>query len=282
MWIWMAIGSAVLLGLYDVAKKMALRRNDVLNVLLYATAFTALFLSPFLSGGPVSWHLMLVLKAVLVTASWISGLAALKTLPLTTVSTIKAFRPVLVLLFSIIIFSEALNAAQWIGCTLAALSMFMLSRASRQEGIDWSTDRGVLLMAVSVLTGVASALYDKHILSFMEPLFVQSWCNVYITALLAITVVLRPLRGKENAHAFKWDWWIPVIAALITVADFLYFSAVHRADALLSVISMLRRGSVIVTFACGAVLFNEHNIRRKTISLFVMMTGMVFIICGSI
>ncbi|MBO4743411.1 MAG: EamA family transporter, partial [Bacteroidales bacterium] len=70
----MAVFSAVLLGLYDVAKKKALQQNGVFAVLLVATALSTLFVSPFLRLGPASDYLRLALKAVLVTASWISGM----------------------------------------------------------------------------------------------------------------------------------------------------------------------------------------------------------------
>ena len=47
MWTLLAVLSAVLLGLYDVAKKTALKKNGVLTVLLVATALSTLFLAPF-------------------------------------------------------------------------------------------------------------------------------------------------------------------------------------------------------------------------------------------
>ena len=282
MWIWLAIGSAALLGLYDVAKKQALKRNDVLTVLLWATAFSTLFMSPFLRHGELRWHLALVLKAVLVTSSWISGLAALKELPITTASTIKASRPVFVLIFSLILFGERLNPWQWAGCILAIVSLYMLSRSSKDEGIAWRHNKGIGMMAVSVLTGVSSALYDKHILSYLEPTFVQSWCNLYITMLLAVCVIIYDCTHREEPLKFTWDWTLPLIAVLITCADFLYFTSLHQPDALLSVISMIRRSCVIVTFVCGAILFKERNIKAKAIDLLVMLAGMALIVFGTV
>jgi len=282
MWIWLAIGSAMMLGFYDVAKKQALKHNDVLTILLMATGFSAILTSPFLSHGSLQWHLQLIIKVVLVSLSWISGLAALKELPLTTASTIKASRPVLVLLFSIILFGERLNAWQWAGCIMAGISLFMLNRSSKKEGIDWKGNKGILFMAVSVFTGVASALFDKHILSYMPPLFVQSWCNWYITALMGIIILVRRIMNKEKSFRFHWDWYLVVIAVFITVADYMYFVAVHQPDALLSVISMIRRSSVLVTFICGAILFSEKNIQSKAMDLLVMLVGMALIVFGTV
>lgn len=277
----MTLGSALMLGIYDVFKKQALKNNGVLWVLLAATALSTLFLSPFLSSGPVEDHLRLVLKAVLVTTSWVSGLIGLKLLPITTVSTLKASRPFFVVLFSIVIFGEQLNGWQWAGVALALLALTLLSGASKREGIDFSKSKGVAAMAVSILAGVASALYDKKVVASMDPLFLQSWCNFYITILLAICIVVKSLHDKENREKFKWDWMLVVIAVFITGADMLYFFALKQDGALLSVISLMRRCSVVVTFVVGAIVFKEKNLKAKSLDLAILLAGIVCLVLGS-
>jgi len=281
MWLWMTLGSAILLGVYDVAKKQSLKRNGVLSVLLGATVLSALFLCPFLEKGTLHDHLTMFFKGILVTTSWISGLAALKTLPITTASTLKASRPVIVVAFSLILFGERLNLWQWGGVVTVIFALWMLSRSSNREGIDFKHSKGVLLMVLSIVSGAASALYDKHIMAGMQPLFVQSWANVYISADLAICLLVSKLAYRKNFQPFRWDWTIVLIAVLITCADALYFFALKEEDALLSVISLIRRSSVIITFALGAWIFKEHNIRDKAISLAVMVAGLVLLFVGS-
>lgn len=279
MWLWMSVCSAVLLGVYDVVKKQSLKRNSVLNVLLGATALTALFLSPFLEAGTPKDHLALIFKAILVTASWVSGLLGMKYLPLTTVSTIKASRPVFVVAFSIILFGEKLNVWQWAGVVLVIAALYLLSVSSKKEGIHFTSNKGVACMAVSVLAGAASALYDKHILGYMEPLFVQSWANLYVTALLAICVLVKALKdGKENREKFSWDWRLLLIAVLITASDALYFFSLKDEGAMLSIISMLRRCSVVITFILGAILFKEKRIKDKALDLAVLLAGITMLL----
>ena len=281
MWLWMTLASALMLGIYDVFKKQALKNNGVLWVLLVATALSTLFLCPFLSAGTGREHLQIVLKAVLVTISWISGLIGLKLLPITTVSTLKASRPFFVVLFSIVLFGERLNVWQWGGVALALLALTLLSGVSRKEGFAFTKSKGIAAMAVSILAGVASALYDKHIISGMEPLFLQSWGNFYITVLLVICVVVKALHDKEKRERFKWDWMLVVIAVFITGADMLYFFALKQEGALLSVISLIRRWSVVVTFVVGAMVFKEKKIREKAVDLAILMAGMGLLLYGS-
>jgi bacterial/archaeal transporter family protein len=281
MWVWFSVCSAVLLGFYDVAKKQALKSNGVLWILLCATGLSALFLCPFLSAGSLTDHLSLVLKAVLVSSSWVSGLIALKLLPLTTASTIKASRPMFVVIFSIILFGERLSLLQWAGVALIMAALLLLARSSRKEGINFTSDKGIAWMVVSVLTGAASALYDKHILAHLQPMFVQSWSNVYITALLALLILIKYLRDKGSVEKFRWDWMLLLIAVLITISDALYFYAVKEEGALLSVISMIRRSSVLITFIFGALVFKEHHIRDKAIDLAILLGGLALLLFAS-
>lgn len=281
MWLWMTLGSALMLGIYDVFKKQALKNNSVLWVLLGATALSTLFLCPCLTAGSWSDHWHLMLKGVLVTTSWVSGLIGLKLLPITTCSTLKASRPFFVVIFSIILFAEKLNGWQWSGVAFALLAIILLSGISKKEGIRFSESKGIAAMAVSIFSGVASALYDKYILFDMEALFVQSWSNFYITVLLLLCITFKAIKDGRDRERFHWDWRILLIAVFITGADMLYFFALKQDDALLSVVSLLRRCSVVVTFVLGAIVFKEHKIKEKALDLGILLIGMALLLYGS-
>ena len=51
MWVFLALLSALCLGFYDIFKKLSVRDNNVLIVLLWSTFFGALLMSPVLVGG---------------------------------------------------------------------------------------------------------------------------------------------------------------------------------------------------------------------------------------
>ena len=273
MWLWLTVCSALLLGIYDVFKKQALKRNGVYWILVGSTGLTTLFLSPFLSAISLHDHLCILIKAVLVSASWVSGLIAMKHLPLTTVSTIKASRPMFVVIFSIILFGERLSPLQWLGVAIVMAALFLSSRSKRHETDKANSAKGMVAMVVSVLSGAASALYDKHIISGFEPLALQRWTNLYITALLALILLIQYLADKEHFQGFAWDWRILIIAVLITAADAAYFFAIKDPDAMLSVISIIRRCSVLVTFLGGALILKEGQIRDKALDMVLMMAG---------
>ncbi|MBQ4539722.1 MAG: DMT family transporter [Alistipes sp.] len=297
MWLQLAFLSAALLGLYDVAKKKAVRDNSVPQVLLLNTLFSTLFFLPAIISGSMSlgWfegtlfdiapmgahqHLLVMVKAAITLSSWLFGYVGIKHLPITIVGPINATRPVIVLLGAFLIFGERLNLMQWIGVLLALLSLFLLSRAGKKEGIDFVRDRWILCVAAAALLGAVSGLYDRHILGQIEPLAVQSWFCVYQVVMMGVIVAVLSLTNRLTTP-FRWSWAIPMISIFLTAADMAYFVALSQPEAMVSVVSMVRRSSVVVSFACGALLFGERNLRSKAIDLAFILVGMIFLWLGS-
>ena len=298
MWLSLAFASAALLGLYDAAKKKALTGNAVLPVLLLNTFFCSLFFLPAIlsaecgfgwfdgtvlesSCGTLRAHGLVVLKSAIVLTSWIFGYFGMKHLPLTIVGPINATRPVLVLLGALLIFGERLNASQWAGVLLALVSLFLLGRSSRREGVDFAHNRWILCIAAAALTGAASGLYDKYIMTRLDPVFVQSWYNLYQFLMMAVVVGILWWPRRGHTTPFRWSWAIPFISIFLSAAEFAYLYALRDPDAMISVVSMIRRGSVVVSFLCGALLFRERNLRAKALDLVLILVGMFFLWLGS-
>lgn len=301
MWIILAFISAFLLGLYDVSKKQALKGNAVLKVLLLNTIFSTILFSPVVLNslfdlgwfegtrfavplGSAAEHGAVFIKAVLVLISWICGYFGLKELPLTIAAPIHATRPVITLVGAMIIFGERLNLTQWAGVLLAIASLFMLSRSGKKEGIDFRHNRGVLLVGLAAITGACCGLYDRHIMHSLEPMFVQSWYTLYQAILMSITIIILTffkIRKQGSADPFHWSWAIPLISLFLSAADVAYLFALSETDAMISVVSMIRRSSVLVSFTCGAILFHERNLKAKAFDLALIFVAAILLYIGS-
>lgn len=305
MWLSLAFLSAALLGFYDVSKKAALKDNAVLPVLLLNTLFSTLIFLPFIldnlcgatwfrgtifnsstyaegTGGTVlKAHLMVIAKAFIVLSSWISGYFGLKHLPITIVGPINATRPVLVLVGAMLIFGERLNLYQWTGVLLAALSIFLMSISSKKEQIDFKKNKWIFCVAFATVMGAVSGLYDKFIMKQLSPMFVQSWFNLYQLIIMSAVCLILWYPSRKQTTPFHWSWAIPLISIFIAGADFAYFNALGCSDSMISVVSLVRRGSVIISFICGALIFKEKNLKAKTLDLALVLLGMLFIWLGS-
>ena len=304
MWLVLAFLSAALLGFYDSFKKKALASNAVIPVLFLNTLFSSLIFLPFIvvsytsdaldnsiflvgSGG---WetHKYVVLKSFIVLSSWVLGYFGMKHLPLTIVGPINATRPVMVLVGAMLFFGERLNGWQWLGVSLAVVSFFMLSRSGKKEGIDFRRDHWIWMIVGAALLGAVSGLYDKYLMASpadggvgLDKMLVQSWYNIYQCFMMGAMLLLLWWANRKKNTPFHWHWSIVFISIFLSAADFVYFYSLSLPGAMISIVSMIRRGSVIVSFLFAAIAFHEKNLKSKVVDLALVLLGMICLYIGS-
>ncbi len=290
-WILLSLSSAIFLGLYDIAKKSAVRNNAVPPVLLLnvVTAFIIwsgpLLLSqtapqwiPFSSivVESINWqqHGLLAIKSLLVGVSWILALYALKHLPISVAAPIRATSPLFTILVAVVWMGERPGLGQWAGVTVILASFYAFSVVSSREGIQFHRDRWVGCMMLATVLGASSALFDKYLLQTVKlrPSTVQAWFSAYLV-LVMIPLAVKWYRTERLQSPFEWRWSIPMIAVLLLISDFLYFSAIEKPDALISLISPVRRISLIISFMAGILLYGEKNWRPKAICITGLLIG---------
>ena len=300
----LAFMSAALLGCYDSLKKQALKGNAVIPVLFFNTLFSSLFFLPFIvlsgttqvldgsifhvSAGGWDMHKYILLKSLIVLSSWILGYFGMKHLPLTIVGPINATRPVMVLVGALLVFGERLNHWQWIGVLLAIASFLLLSRSGKKEGIDFKHNNWIFMIVGAAILGAVSGLYDKFLMAPVENggvgldrMMVQSWYNIYQCFMMGAMLMLLWWPKHKETTPFHWSWSIVGVSLFLSIADFMYFYSLSLPEAMISIVSMIRRGSVIVSFTFGAMFFHEKNLKAKAFDLALVLLGMVFLYIGS-
>ncbi|MDY3914018.1 MAG: DMT family transporter [Phocaeicola sp.] len=298
MWLLLAFCSAFCLGFYDVFKKISLKENAILPVLALNTLFSACIFLPFLYSSVITDsiekdslfyvaslsienHAYVLLKSVIVLSSWIFGYMGMKHLPITIVGPINATRPIFTLLGALFIFGERLNLYQWIGISLGMLSIYLLSKVGKREGVNFKHDKWVICLFVAAVLGAISGLYDKFLMQFIPPMAVQAWYTQYQCLLMGSVILFIWYPQRKKTTPFHWSYAIPFISLFVSIADFAYFYALSMEDALIAVVSMIRRGSVLVSFAIGAFFLKEQNVRQKFWDLLLILIGMLFLYFGS-
>jgi transporter family protein len=298
MWLILAFLSAFFLGCYDVSKKKSVQGNAVIPVLFFNTLFCTLLISPLFILSRMAWtpvvetifyipditlhaHFHIFLKSMLVLSSWIFGYFGVKHLPLTITGPISATRPVMTLSGALLLFGERLNFCQWTGVLLTIISVFLLSATGRKEGINFRHNKWILFMFLAAILGAASGLYDKYLMQRYNSTAVQFWYNLYQCLLMfAVLVILwYPMRKKTTP--FRWKRSILLVSLFLSIADFVYFYALAQPDAMISIVSMVRRGSVVVSFAGGVLFFHEKNLKGKLLDLILIIIGMFFLYLGT-
>ena len=304
MWLILAFLSAALLGFYDSFKKKALQGNAVIPVLFLNTVFSSLIFAPFIvlsysssvldsslvhvASGGWECHKYILLKSCIVLSSWLAGYFGMKHLPLTIVGPINATRPVMVLVGALLVFGEQLNVWQWTGVMLAVVSFLMLSRRGKKEGIDFKHNKWIACIVVAAILGAVSGLYDKYLMASpadggvgLDKMMVQSWYNIYQMIMMGIMLLVLWMPARKHTTPFRWDWTIIGISLFLSAADFVYLYSLSLPGAMISIVSMVRRGSVIVSFLFGAIFFHEKNLKSNAVDLALVLLGMLFLYFGT-
>lgn len=292
IWVLLTFFSAALLGIYDIFKKLSLNRNAVIPVLFFSSLVNAIIFIPFLfliclkvftplsllNFGHLTFydHMLFFIKSVIVGSSWLLAYFALKHLPITIVSPIRSAGPVWTILGALLIFGEKLSVWQWIGIFLTMFFYYLFGQVGQKEGISFKNNKWVLLMTISTIIGSISSLYDKYLINHYNRLAVQAYYHIYMVPLMFILLMVLwyPKRHKES---FEWRWSIPLIGICLTAADFIYFWALSYPDALIAVVSTIRRGSVLFSFSVGAIIFQDKNIKEKAFVLIGILLGIIII-----
>ena len=298
MWVLLGLISSFFLGIYDVSKKWSLNDNAVIPVLFFATLtgmmvfapflLTSLFAPSYASGQfwyiPVqsqTAHLHFMLKAVIVGTSWILAYFALKHLPITIVTPIRASSPLWTLIGAVIIFNEQFTVLQWAGMILTLGCYYIFAIVGRKEGIHFAKNRWIYSIILATMIGAGSSLYDKYLIAQYDRLAVQAWFSVYLVAFYLPVLLLLWYPARKRNTPFQWRHSIVFIGVFLIIADFAYFWALSYTESLIGIIASLRRSSVVISFAIGAMLFNDKNLKAKWIVLVGILAGISLIYLGS-
>jgi len=287
MWIPFILISAVLLALYDTAKKHSVRENGVMQVLFIATACGTLafalalafmgYLRDSLSISRSGFWLV-ALKSLLVSASWVFVYYAMRALPLSIVAPIRASAPLWTLFGAILLFQEIPTPVQGVGMAAILAGYWMFSVAGKAEGIRFTRHIGVFYAFAGTLLGAGSALYDKYLLRScgLERNTMQLWFAVDLVVILGLSLFVQRVAGLQRTR-FVWRWTIPAVGILLMAADWFYFGALSEEGVAISVLSLIRRSNVMLSFAAGVLLFHERNVRKKAIALVAILVGVAFL-----
>jgi drug/metabolite transporter (DMT)-like permease len=296
-WIAASLVSAFFLGFYELCTKHAVQENAVLPVLFLSTLCGAAVWSMFLAVQALHpgalptglqtdsltlvQHLQLALKSAIVAASWIFTYFALKHLPLSLGSPIRAMSPLFTWLGALLFLGERPSLLQTIGVLTTLGSFFGLSVVGAREGIRFHRDKWIGFLIAGTVLGATSGLYDKYLLGrarFSVPT-VQAWFSIYLVLFFLPFAIGWQRRWWERKQ-FHWRWSIPLIAIFLLASDYIYFGALRQPGSLVSIVMSLRRGSTLVGFAGGILLFREGRGWQKLPAVLGILAGIVMTVLG--
>lgn len=305
MWTILAFISALCLGFYDISKKIALRENRVVDVLTISVCISALLLSVplwlsrlcpgVMTGTPFyvpqldgEAHLYTILKSVIVLSSWVFAYISLKHLPLSVVSPMQATRPMWTLVGALLIFGERLNTWQWIGVCLAIGTIFVFSFKNKKtitKNISPITNKYYIALALAILIGACSGLYDKYLMRRYDHNAVQVYYTFYQALMMLIVWVIVNRKNLQssitNLQSIHRIGVIALISLFLIISDNVYMLALRDPDSLIAVVSTIRRGGAVIGFAYGLIFLKEPDPWHKVLCMVGILAGLLCLAIGS-
>ncbi|MBT2162832.1 EamA family transporter [Zobellia barbeyronii] len=297
MWMYLGLLAALFLGLHNLCKKHAVQGNEVFPVLLGTVSSGFLLLLPFYMGSawfpefmqeiqfyitdiPWKTHGFIFIKSAIMAASWILAYQALKHLPITIVTPIRSAGPFFTFIGAITIYQEEPNLYQWIGFFLIIFSVLLYSRIGKKEGIHFKRNKWIFAIIGATFLGASSGLYDKFLIQSLtlNPQTLQFWFSFYTILILLIVLSITWFPNAEKRKAFKWRWSIPLVGILLVIADYFYFRALQDPEALIMLLSAIKRSQILIAVVVGGLVFKEQNKRKKLVPLAGIMAGVFLIL----
>ena len=305
MWTFLAFISALCLGFYDISKKIALRDHPVVDVLTLSVCFSAVLLSvplicsrfcpAMMVGTPfyvptmdLQAHLFTVLKSLIVLSSWVCAYMALKHLPISVVSPMQATRPMWTLVGALLIFGERLNTWQWFGVcialgTILAFSFFTRKPRNSRDYRDPRINRYYVALALAILLGAASGLYDKYLMRRYDHNAVQVYYTFYQAVMMMGVWVIEYARHPRSPRVTSFSSFLPIalISIFLIISDNVYMLALRDPDSLIAVVSTIRRGGAVIGFAYGLLFLKEENPLPKVLCMIGIGVGLLCLAFGA-
>ena len=297
MWMYLGLLAAVFLGLHNLCKKHAVQGNEVFPVLLGTVSGGFLLILPlfvlskvnpilakeiglYITNIPWTSHGFIAIKSLILAASWLLAYQAMKHLPITIVTPIRSAGPFFTFIGALLIYQERPTPWQWVGFFLILLSVLGYSKIGKKEGIHFKSNKWIYAIIGGTFLGAASGLYDKFLIQQLEltPQTLQFWFCLYTILILLLLLSITWFPYPAKRAAFKWRWSIPAVGILLQTSDFFYFKALQDPEALIMLLSAIKRSQILIAVLVGGVLFKEQNKRKKLIPLAGIMLGVALIL----
>lgn len=309
-WVLLAFVSSLCLGFYDISKKIALRDNSVVDVLTASIVISSAILvfplllsrlAPEMAADSFYYvpqldlrgHLLTIVKSGIVLSSWICAYLALKHLPISVVSPWQATRPMWTLIGALLIFGERLNGWQWVGVTLAIGSIFAFSIGQHRRNKlskNKQDKRYYIALALAILIGAASGLYDKYMMRQFHHNAVQVYYTCYQAIMMLIVWTIdryakgrKTIDQRQTTNDKRLTSIVPIvlISVFLVISDNVYMLALQDPDSMIAVVSTIRRGGTVIGFAYGLIFLKEPDPWKKLLAMCGILAGLICLAIGT-
>ncbi len=266
-------------GLREVFKKKALETSTTIEVLFFYTFISFLLVLPEIRnafGVPAKTLGLIAVKSLIIFIAWIAGFTAVKNMPVGVYGLLDQMRLIFAMLLGVLVLGERMGPGQIAGLVLVLAGLLLLRLWNGKKDEDKTASaKYVIFVVISCFFNALSGLLDKILMSGddLTDGQLQFWYMLFLVVYyLLYIIVTRPgIRWKECAK----NGWIWVLAILFVVAARCLFIANGYPESRVTVMTLIKQSSCIVTILGGRLFFKEEGLMRKLVCAGLVFAGIV-------
>lgn len=282
VWIILVLIYGISKGLREVFKKKALETNTTIEVLFLYTFISFLCVSFEIrnaGGVPAGTLAVIAIKSLMIFVAWIAGFTAVKHMAVGLYGLLDQLRVVFAMLLGVFVMHEHMGAGQVIGLILVLSGLLLLrflpEGKHTKTSFSGTAPKYVVFVVISCLFNAISGLLDKILMSRddLTDGQLQFWYMLFLVIYyLLYIIVKRPgIRWKKALT----NYWIWILAILFVVADRCLFIANSYPESRITVMTLIKQSSCVVTILGGRLFFKEKGLLKKLLCAAVVTAGII-------
>ena len=293
-WIFLVLLYGLLKGSRALAKKKAMATNSIMEVLLAYTILSFVFVIPQAknAGGlETKFYFYIAVKSFVIFVAWIFSFNSLKRLPVSVYGILDLSRVLFATFLGVFFLGERLGFLQVLGLLFVCAGLLMLKfklpvfrriflleepvqvpAAKRLSASADVTTFYVVLALVSCLLNALSGFMDKILMKSVSSSQLQFWYMLFLVSYYVIYVLVK--KEKISLSVFK-NRWIWLLAAMFVIGDKALFIANGMAESRVTVMTLIKQSSCLVTILGGYFMFKEKDTLYRMFCALVIIFGIV-------
>ena len=276
MWIFLVFIYGILKGSREIAKKKAMEKNSVLEILIAYTILSFIFVipqAPKATGLSAHFYFLIALKSFCIFVAWLCSFNSLKNLPVSLFGIIDLSRVLFATMLGVIFLHEDLGGFQLIGLIFVCAGLVMLRFKPKHETETQQTSAFFVLLAlISCILNAFSGLFDKILMKDISSAQLQFWYMLFLVLYYLIYILIK--REKITLSVFK-NIWVWILALMFVIGDKTLFIANGMEASKITVMTLIKQIGCIVTIIGGRIFFKEKNIGYNLLCAGIVILGIM-------
>lgn len=272
-WIIFTFLYSLLKGMREGMKKAALKKSSSNEILFFYTLIGFIFTIPYFNEAILTepkFIFFAFIKAAVCCAAWYFSFIALKEMTVSLYGITDLSRMVFSTLLGVMVLGESFTLPKAIGVVLVIVGLLLVNLKKNASTKEFTLP--VLFAALlNCFFNSVSAIMDKILMRHMLSSQLQFWFMLFMTVIYAAVLLIH--KEKISFKALKTNYWVPLMSISLVLGDKLLFEANANPLSEVTVMTLIKQSSVIVTVLLGWLVFKEKNILYKLLCTLIILTG---------